>query len=1280
VGLGAGPLPGGLVLLDLELEVEGLPSPFEPGAGTSPFRSLPCALRRLEVASDGASPGADALHEVLAAALAPSGWPLPGTSGLVHSTWSDGRGSVASWVRPADQARAMLATASEAAARGEPDLGLRLALAGHAAIAAGLTPEGVSALRAALDAGLGKDDAREAWRALVAAARASADDAAERQGLAGLVPAAPTGERPALLLRLSALDLAAGDADASRLHAEEARTLAPRDPVATEACLGCALRAGDGAAAIDLLDRLATLEPATAGDRLLDRARRLVTAGRLLEADVGFRDAIARLPADRALADEHAALRRASPPPVGRHPWGEPLETFAGRVGEAPESARAFRDAALLAREQGDLPSALRAARRAHERSGDVAFAGELLASLLHAGGSVREALDLHKILLAQAAHTLDPAALADRLTALAELAEEAGDRPLAVESLDRLIEQRPHDAQALEWRFRVDPDRVRALDRLAAGAEEIRSRRSRTRLLGLAASAARDEARDAGRQRDLLRRAAEAASGSPGAEREVALALLALCRSDPSDGESARSLEMLLEGDPGARAEAFLELADAAPPGRARASLLATAAAALAESGETIRHREAVQAAFEAWPLDDATFRGALAWAEGDVDATGAVLSLRAAAVPGEAAACHRARADLLLSAGRPGPAARAYEACLAADPSDGVALAGLTEARSGEGDLPGALSAARRGAEVAAGQGLVADRRRALVRGATLAADLHDRGEDAASVLESLALLLVEDDATPEAEAAQMAARAADALETTGEELRAASLRSRAGIAPPEPEHSPLDLAAEAGPEPSGASIAELLRPLLASARSLADAGELGAAYARLTLAREIDPDHLDLGSMLARVAEKLGRFDEAVSHGEAWGDAVAATDPAAAAARFRELAGIARTRLADPGHATALIQKAAAVEPSDPATEGALAGLRSGQREGALELLESRLASLRERPSALDAAKTVAVLSRELSATEPVARDQEARAARADVAYDLVRFADRMGPGSRPLALAARISPEVKFRVALPGADGPTARLLSLLSPYLEPLFPVDLARHGVGPADRLAPSSAPGVQAAFAIASGALGGRTLSLLAGRRPGLQAVLENTRPPSAVLGTDVPSLPPGALAFLAARSVALASSGWALLGRFAPRDALILFELASRFAGGEPPPRGLPASRAGDFLAALERSVPAATREAVASLGPASAAELSLLDPVAFAAAVEETAGRVALLHAGDLHGALTVLSRLPRLGLLAPADPLAALARPDLASLSGFALSDAYLELRGMLVGWA
>jgi hypothetical protein len=261
-----------------------------------------------------------------------------------------------------------------------------------------------------------------------------------------------------------------------------------------------------------------------------------------------------------------------------------------------------------------------------------------------------------------------------------------------------------------------------------------------------------------------------------------------------------------------------------------------------------------------------------------------------------------------------------------------------------------------------------------------------------------------------------------------------------------------------------------------------------------------------------------------------------------------------------------------------------------------------------------------------------------------------------------------------------VALPGADGATGKLLGLLSPYLEPLFPVHLASHGFAPGERPAPASAPGVQQAFGEAFRALGGRQLALLASRRPGLVAAVENTRPPSVVLGSEAASLQPGALAFLAARSLALASSGWALLGRFAPHDVLVLCELASRFAGGHPPPRGLPEGPGGAFLAALERSVPASTRDLVEVLGPGAAEELATLDPVRFTAAVEGTAARLALLHTGDLLGAISVLSRLRRPGVVAPSDPAAALARPDLAELARYALSDAYLEQRGMLLGWA
>ena len=1306
IGLSRARLEGGIALLDLELEVHGAPPAFDPGGGTSQFRSLTCSLVRLAVATSSAEtlPGQDALAELLTAALAPLGWPVPGVAGLRYSVRSDGGLHRGLWQRPGAEALDLLEAAADARARGEPDTALRLALAGQAALAAGLPVEGEAAIRTALDLGLGRDEARDAWAALVAIARQHADPAGERLALAGLVPASPTGQRPALLLRLSELALSADDVAAARAHAEEARTLAPRDLATTEACLAIARKVGDGPAVIALLDGLAVLDSAGAGARLLERARLLASAGRFAEADAGFREALTRLPPEISLAAEHAELRRSAPPPLGRLPWGEPLETFAGREPDAAGAARAWRDAALLAREQGDRASALRAARQAHVRSGDLFFVGEMLADLLHAGGSVGEALALHEALLAPGQASLDPGAEADRLSALAELAEESGDARLSVKSLDRLLELRPHDADVMAWRFRIDPDRTRALERLGNDADRLRSRRRRARLLTLAAAAARSEARDPGRAREFLRRAQEAASGLPAAELEVALArlpaaraaaaetsagldeaasdaaseelgdalvatasllgaagdaagataareeaiavarraartlldrtaretdpdaraslrlraaevlcdagdeetsalaipallavlaepppgraslleaagrlsamghgpesapyLLALCRSDPFDGAAARAIESALATDPRARAEAFVEIAAAAPPGPVRAEHLRAAAAAFAEAGDTARLRETALASFEAWPVDDLAFRGALADAGGDVDATDAILALRAAQVPAEAAACHRTRADLLLSASRPGLAARAYESCLECDPSDAGAIAGLAEARAAE---------------------------------------------------------------------------------------------------------------AAPGKDPS---IADLLLPLLASARALADKGELGAAYARLKLAREIDSEDLQLTLGLARVAEKLGHLDEAVALGEAYAEAVAPSNPAAAAARYRELAGTARERLSDAGRAESLLEKAAALDPEDPATAAALASLRGGRRDEAIDLLATRLSALQERPGNAGDALAVAILSRELSTGEAHGNERASRVERSIVANALYRFVERLGPAQGPLDPAFGIDAAVRARIALPGADGPTARLLSLLAPHLEPLFPVDLARHGVVPSDRLATASAPALHGALASATRAISGRPLALFRGPRPGFHAALENTRPPSLFLAADVDSLPPGAIAFLAARSVALAGACWPLAGKFAPRDLLILCELASRFAGGEPPSRGLPLDRAGAFLSALDRSVPPSLRDFLSGLGPASAAELGSLDPVTFASALEQTANRVALLHAGDLHGALTVLAGLQRPGGAVAAAPAAALERADLADLARFALSDPYLVLRGLLLGW-
>jgi hypothetical protein len=292
---------------------------------------------------------------------------------------------------------------------------------------------------------------------------------------------------------------------------------------------------------------------------------------------------------------------------------------------------------------------------------------------------------------------------------------------------------------------------------------------------------------------------------------------------------------------------------------------------------------------------------------------------------------------------------------------------------------------------------------------------------------------------------------------------------------------------------------------------------------------------------------------------------------------------------------------------------------------------------------------------------------------------VAESLARCLQPGLPAPAPPSLASRIPAEIRGRVAAAGAEGAVGRLLSLLTPYLEPLFPVDLSRYGVGPADRLGPGAAPALQALVEGAARALAARPSALFQSRRPGVFVAVENTQPPSLIVGADAPALPQGALAFLVARALALTSGGWALLGKFSPRDTLILAELACRFAGGEPPRLGLPTQRAGAFLAALERSVPPSVRSWVGPLGAPSAEELRSFDPEVFTAAMERSAGRVALLHAGDLHGALLALRRTPRAGSLPAEDASAALERPDLADLARFALSDIYLELRGMLLAW-
>ena len=938
--------------------------------------------------------------------------------------------------QPVEAARALLVRADLARTQAEPDAASRLAAAGHAALAAGLEHATVvEALRGAVQLGLDRDEARAVWTVLAGLAARQGDAAAERSALEALVPLLRTGDKPARLLRLSALALADRDLEAARRFADDARQLGPRELAAVEACRLVALELGDLSAVVECLDAEAALDPDRAGAKLLERARVLAgPLGRLDDADQAYDLALAKLPPDGALALEQVRLRRRASPPVHLKSWSEPIERFARRVTDRRASAVAFLRAATLALAQGDSEAGLRCARTAYARSqGEPTFAGPLLARVLYQQGAAGEALVLHQRLFDEARTGIDEGDQVSLCRQLAELAEDHGDRDLALAALDRLLVLRPQDAEAAERRFELDPDRARAVKSLAQVAGASRSGRARLRALLRAAASAYGELHDAPRAGALWRRArveaggtaslaaavenarleairgdsdpfspqipaeqvealedaaaawkevgeletaarlleeaadlhsrygrfAEAARdleqleelalersdpgraagyaraaglvlldhagdldgaelairravshepsrdtwrlleaiarargsdgvpllvealsaqaelsedpllrantlvtlaavqeaslgdldaaaaaleraladvpGLPGAEepllrifrsqghlrplaellltraarledpaercatrreaaelleglsdpedltlaaesyalastdapedtdlsraaarllvelgrREEAIPhLAALVRADPDDEAAARELAQAFAGRHRERADLFLARASKAR-GEPRSARLREAAKALFAAGDDVRARALLREAYDAWPADDAAFLAAIRDAAADIDRLDAVLGGRAAAVPAEAAGCHRARADALLAFGRVGEAERAYEACLVAAPDDAGALAMLAECRAEhEGDEAAASADARLCAVAEANAGSVTPSVEARARYRLgLSAWAHGRPSEGIAHLERALALAPED-----------------------------------------------------------------------------------------------------------------------------------------------------------------------------------------------------------------------------------------------------------------------------------------------------------------------------------------------------------------------------------------------------------------------------------------------------------------------------------------------------------------------------------------------------
>jgi hypothetical protein len=467
-----------------------------------------------------------------------------------------------------------------------------------------------------------------------------------------------------------------------------------------------------------------------------------------------------------------------------------------------------------------------------------------------------------------------------------------------------------------------------------------------------------------------------------------------------------------------------------------------------------------------------------------------------------------------------------------------------------------------------------------------------------------------------------------------------------------------------------------AEPLRPYAAQlGRAALEVGRNEEAHRWLTLARQDDPAELTVARDLSRAAERTGRHAEEVELGELCADAIAAHDPLAAAARYRHFARVLATKVGDPGAAASMLEKALTLVPDDADGRRELWALWGRRRQTQGRALEAWLDAARADPSDATALLEVAALSERLAAVssaEVAARLME----RSRLAASLAAFASP-GHAAPPLRLAAVVPDVARDRVAAPGALGPLGRLLALLAPYLEPLFPADLARRGATSADRLAPPRAPVVRDALEAAGRILGARPYVGFLVDRPGVDLQVENTQPPALVIPAGVEALPAAAVHFLAARAIDLLGRGWALTGKFAPKDVGILLELACRFAGGVPPPLGLPPQRADAFLSALLRSVPPSVASRAAPLGPGAAEELASSDVRALASAIRRTGARVALLVTGDPGAALAALLLLEKQRPATP-DAKAALALPDLRDLALLALSDPFLDIRVAVVG--
>jgi len=400
----------------------------------------------------------------------------------------------------------------------------------------------------------------------------------------------------------------------------------------------------------------------------------------------------------------------------------------------------------------------------------------------------------------------------------------------------------------------------------------------------------------------------------------------------------------------------------------------------------------------------------------------------------------------------------------------------------------------------------------------------------------------------------------------------------------------------------------------------------------------------------------------------------------DPEEALERYLKLAGVYQEHIKDISRAAACIRRALELHPRDKELLRRLGTLYASDWETYREAIEvfRELAGMDPTDpelyrylARLEAARgemdRTACYYTGLRFLSPM--DQEAR-----------RYLTYVGAASRPNRPLGRAEWDDTF--LHPAADCLLQRIMSVMAPYLEQLFPADFGRFGIRGDQMVNKDNFPEVAMAAETARWLVSSRPFSVFVVPQKTYQAWLESGGTASVLISREVLDRSnPAELAFFIAREVVKVAMGFVLPGKLSPNDLIQLLALLCKLARPEAaPPHSLPPN-ATQYLAAIQRVTPQQTMEMVVPLIRRYSLEPRAHDVTRWTAGVERTADRVGLLACGDLNASMSVITRFSEaaggrdLGFIP--DRASLLNRDErMLTLFRFAFSEQFLQLRAKL----